>query len=96
MWGTRNAAKVLRSKFKSDGCTGIPDFWFLDACREHDWEYYIGGDGEDRLDADRRLRRRIMAKSHFGVLSPMANMVYAGVRLFGLKHFNYQQDDRRG
>ena len=101
--GTRSAAKLLRRKtqsrakrhdedFESDGCTGVPDFWFYEACKEHDWDYYIGGDEEDRKEADQRLARRIQHRSRFGKLSPWAAIVYAGVRLFGWQHFNYTDD----
>lgn len=103
--GIRSAQKLLRRKtqsrakrhdddFETDGCTGVPDFWFFKACKKHDRAYWEGGYEEDRLEADRELRQDIQDASVFGRFSPWSHIVYAGVRKFGRQHFNYH--DRGG
>lgn len=71
---------------KSDGCTGVPD-WFLDDCIVHDWWYRMkidfNGSPISREEADKRYRWMMQRRSVFGVYSPMAWWRWAGVKLFG-------------
>lgn len=73
-------------KVKSDGCSGVPDF-YRDACLEHDYHYANAktwyGDPVTRAQADARFRKVIQWKSPFGIFSPMSWWRWAGLRLFG-------------
>ena len=83
----RRKARAL----KSDGCTGVPDF-YLDCCLEHDIHYRtgktLGGKPLTRAQADARLRRCIQSRSVFGWFSPMSWWRWAAVRLFGSRAFH--------
>jgi len=73
-------------QLKSDGCTGVPD-WFLYSCEEHDIHYRthktILSDDLDRDQADYVLRRRVQQGSVFGWLSPISWIRWTGVRIAG-------------
>ena len=45
-------AEPAPDEFKDDGCTGVPDKPFRPCCRQHDWEYHLGGVEADRRAAD--------------------------------------------
>ncbi len=45
-------AETAPDEFEDDGCTGVPDKPFRPCCRQHDWEYHLGGTTIDRLRAD--------------------------------------------
>ena len=79
---------MIKNKFKSDGCSGVPELIFHDCCVQHDKDYYnkIG-----RLKADRKFRdnmyREVVkypcdAKTSIAYLD-IADAYYLGVRLFG-------------
>lgn len=81
--------------FETNGCTFIPDdlFFFRDcsktpACVVHDYDYFIGGTWHDFREANKRLRRNLIA---LGVPSWDAFVVYAGVCLGGAPHFNFYE-----
>jgi len=81
-WRTvKHVAKAL----KSDGCTGVPDF-YVDACLEHDCFYRthqtIFGAPITKDEADWILKRRIQQWSWLGWLSPMAQWRYWFLRRF--------------
>ena len=66
--------------FVSDGCSLFPDGDWRDCCVEHDRAYHKGGTGQERLAADRALRRCVAARGH----PVVAWIMYRGVRLGGL------------
>lgn len=71
-WRTvRSKAK----KLKSDGCTGVPDF-YLECCLEHDIHYRthkkMDGTRITKAQADKTLKECIQSRSIFGRYSPMA------------------------
>mgnify|MGYP001565045051 CR=1 FL=1 len=76
------------SMLKSDGCTGVPDFYRL-GCLEHDVAYRSGKDPHrspiTRREADKRLRWYIQKESAFGVCSLMSWWRWIAVRLFAGK-----------
>ncbi len=49
-------AETAPDEFEDDGCTGVPDKPFRPCCRQHDWEYHLGGTTIDRLRADTDFR----------------------------------------
>ena len=63
---TEADSKLVKNYVKSDGCTGVPDF-FVEACREHDFYYRTHHDFEGKLitrsEADKRFRLRIQSLS---------------------------------
>ena len=73
----------MDNNFTSDGCTFFPDtirgISLLPPCVEHDYAYYLGGSKEDRLKADKQLRKRV---KELGMPKVAATMYYA-VRFFG-------------
>ena len=68
------------------------------ACDAHDWDYNEGGDESDRLVADRRILKNMLAVIDAYHLSKsvrirckmMAYQYFAGVRFFGWTCFNYK------
>lgn len=45
------------NKFKSDGCSGAPDLFWKDCCKEHDFYYRFPKVAKvSRREADKRLR----------------------------------------
>jgi hypothetical protein len=72
----------------ADQCSFVPD---IDAqvsscCGAHDVAYSIGGTGLDRLLADLEFRHCIRQDARRPVI---AEIYYAGVRLFGWLFFNF-------
>jgi hypothetical protein len=65
--------------FKTDGCTGVPDFNFRSCCVTHDRVYWQGGACRDRLAADIRLRSCIQDHGHPHV----AELYFLAVRVGG-------------
>lgn len=76
--------RELAKELKSDGCTGVPDF-FLDCCFEHDvhWRSGVTLDGNpiSQMEANRELRRCIQSRSKFGFFSPLAWERFIGTTL---------------
>ena len=68
---------IEAARIKSDGCSGIPDFYYT-ICLEHDihyayhWDFFTSGDPILQEDADLYLKWGIWAHSWFGRWSPMA------------------------
>ena len=91
LWENRNYIFLINMRagaLKSDGCTGMPDFYRL-GCMEHDIAYRSGKDPYQepitREEADRRLRWYIQKESVLGVLSPMSWWIWAAVKWFAGK-----------
>lgn len=76
--------------FSSDGCSLFPDRSLItskdwcDCCLEHDIAYWQGGTKAQRLEADRKLRDCVLAKTGDSVL---AEAMYQGVRFGGSPWF---------
>lgn len=85
---TSEDIKLIRWYIKTDGCTGVPDF-YLEECIKHDFYYrtHVGFDGRliSRSDADKLFRQGIQRKSFLGVLSPMAWWRWLFVRLLAAR-----------
>ena len=75
--------------FRTDGCSGGmswvwrriaggPPPW-ESACVEHDYDYWLGGSKEDRLQADKDLARRVAWRGH----PTWAALIYWSVRIGG-------------
>jgi len=92
----RNAWRAI----KGDGCSAVPDWHddYTECCNRHDADYRTGYDEEGRAitrrQADERLRAcmKAKAKTPFGqfILTPL---YFAGVRLFGRKHWRGAHDN---
>ncbi len=73
----------------------IPTWHGRDTCCAHDLAYWIGGDEEDRAEADRALYDgliRASASAWFGArlwMRLMSLWFYVGVRVDGHHHFHY-------
>ena len=83
---TKEYVKLLDSAIKSDGCTGVKDY-YRDCCVIHDLAYRGAVDpwgvSITRAQADTNLRLCIQSKSRLGVFSPLSWVRYAGVSVFG-------------
>ena len=75
--------------FSSDGCSAFPDGTFeqnqlwLRCCTAHDYAYWKGGSYQQRLDADKALRRCVAAVGE----EEIALIMLAGVRVGGSPFF---------
>ena len=82
----RRQVQAYAECLKSDGCTGVPDF-YEDACFEHDIHFRTHLTIDDRPitfeEANHWLGERIKAESCFGRFSPMAWWRERGVTIFG-------------
>lgn len=72
----RKKCKAIALALKSDGCTGVPNF-YLNRCYEHDIAYktgigFIDGKSVNKKEADTRLKWGIQSDSWFGRYSPLA------------------------
>jgi hypothetical protein len=81
-------------RFPLNCCGGwlpIPDFGMSEVCAQHDYRYWVGGDAEDRLEADRTFMGDI--EDVLWERPALANVVslgyYLAVRAFGWIHFHY-------
>jgi hypothetical protein len=66
--------------FKSDGCSCFPDGRWVVCCVKHDLNYWMGGNGKERSDADLELKRCVSEKGH----PVVAELMYYGVRIGGV------------
>lgn len=75
--------------FSSDGCSAFPDGTFeqnqlwLRCCTAHDVAYWQGGTYQQRVDADKALRRCVAAVGE----EEIALLMLAGVRVGGSPFF---------
>lgn len=75
--------------FSSDGCSAFPDGTFeqnqlwLRCCTAHDYAYWQGGTYQQRVDADKALRRCVAAVGE----EEIALLMLAGVRVGGSPFF---------
>lgn len=70
--------------FNSDGCSGSPDsiagYSIIHCCIAHDFDYWIGGDETQKIQADKTLKQCIQAS----VPMPLIGDIYAlGVNIGG-------------
>lgn len=76
-------------KYKTNGCTGVPDGDWLDCCTLHDHSYVRGGGVLDRFRADWNLGHCIYCIGRkrgwlWAVLYALIGLTYFfGCRLFG-------------
>ncbi len=66
--------------FTTDQCSVWPDGDWQSCCIEHDFAYWCGGSGKQRVQADNRLEHCVKAKGH----PVMSKIMRLGVRLGGL------------
>jgi hypothetical protein len=66
--------------FVSDGCSRWFNGNWVDCCVVHDFGYWMGGTREERKKCDLSLRNCVACKGH----SFMADIMYLGVRIFGI------------
>jgi len=78
--------------FTSDGCSAFPDgsitqndLW-LSCCTEHDKAYWQGGNYQQRLDADIKLKRCVAATGE----AVIAELMLSGVRVGGSPYWPTQ------
>lgn len=86
----------LAAKLHSDGCTGVPDLWFSDCCRQHDIEYRTGrtwrGRATSRWQADWRLARCVYQRAITPIDRYVGSlMIWIGVRVLGARAWNRNQ-----
>lgn len=73
----------------------VPDWIFLWACLEHDFDYWVGGTEQDRYMADRRFRQHMLEAASYEPwyvrwwYQALANVYYAAVRYVSKKFFYY-------
>ena len=78
------------SAFSSDGCSLFPDASIISSddwcscCFEHDVAYWRGGTTQQRLVADKELKRCVAEKTNNEAL---ATLMYEGVRVGGSPYF---------
>lgn len=73
----------------------VPDWVFLDACLQHDFDYWVGGTAAERRTADRRFHSNMLAAankaSHWYLrwwYQGLARLYYFGVRTFARKYWH--------
>ena len=67
----------------TDGCTGVPDGNYCQACHRHDFRYRNGT--VSRAEADALLREDVRERGH-----PFLGWIFwVGVRLFGGRHYQW-------
>ncbi|HAX18562.1 MAG TPA: hypothetical protein DCY00_08240 [Actinobacteria bacterium] len=66
--------------FKSDGCSCFPDGNWIECCIKHDIYYWMGGTRQERLEADRELRKCVSEKGY----KITGFLMYYGVRAGGV------------
>ena len=92
---TEMEGPVPETEFESNGLTGAPDFISGADCRPaghfHDYMYTIGGDETDRERADYAFYRNLC---RCGLPRWMAGFEFRRVRLFGIRHFRYDDPPR--
>ena len=76
---------VVLHEWLGEQCSFVPDLDVADCCAVHDNDYLIGGNEFDRWWADLRFRQCIRERGR----PVVAEIYYAGVRLFGWMFFNY-------
>ena len=83
--GSGCAVSAALKPFTTDGCSEFPDgtqshktLW-LSCCTEHDKAYWQGGTYDQRLQADKALRRCVASLGEPGI----AAVMLAGVRVGG-------------
>lgn len=62
--------------YSTDGCSMFPDGVWQSCCLAHDVAYWCGGDKDDRINADRELRRCVNE-----IVPTVGSFIYGGVRL---------------
>jgi len=77
------------AEFKDSGCGPgnfwtklAPDLWFAPCCRQHDWDYFVGGTECDRVIADKYLRNCALARAPWWG-KPLALLYHQAVKRFG-------------
>jgi hypothetical protein len=87
-WGR---IKQWAKDHKSDGCTGVKDF-YVESCHEHDYHYRYGvtlyGDPISFCQANARLRQVIQMKSKLRWFSPVSWGRYLGTTVLGITIWN--------
>ncbi len=86
--------------FKGDGCTGVPDGHWGEACRYHDWYYQFIRDLIDQKVSKHVVKAHRLAadaffKSNLKTLGGPAHIYYIGVRLCAwrvLKRYRRKKD----
>lgn len=75
---------VKQKKFVSDGCTFLFDNEWSTCCLEHDRAYWLGGNADDRFNADTRFEQCLFNKTRNDLFSTVA---YGIVRIGGVPYF---------
>lgn len=85
VYGTAYGKETPPRPFVYDGCTFFLDSLFTsdftEACSVHDMAYWYGGTGEERKNADKKLREDLKKTGTFGYI--VSYPAYIAVRLFG-------------
>jgi len=68
------------SEFSSDGCSLWPDSVWVECCVIHDTVYWIGVTSDERMQADRDLRKCVSSTGH----PVIGSIMYYGVRAGGV------------
>lgn len=87
-------------EYRTNGCTGVPDFDWKDCCDQHDRDYQDGGGWFAKFRADWRLakcigcKRRavgsLLRRAAYAVGHVLLGGVYfVGVRVFGSVFFHW-------
>lgn len=74
-------------KSMGDGCSGVCDFWWTEACDKHDKAYHEGGTVEDKLVADGKFYDDMCSTP--GVGGWMARRGWARIRYTGIRFATY-------
>ncbi len=75
----RNNFKTPSIPFSTDGCSVVPDLNIRDICITHDIEYWLGGDKQEKENADNVFYESLREKN--GAI--FAYIFYVGVKYGG-------------
>lgn len=87
-------------KFATDGCTGVPDFFFFECCENHDFGYEFGAElgALSRLQEDNALfscmkRKLKKHNKNKGWMWVLPYIYWLGVRVIGWSRYNKGQQN---
>lgn len=90
-------AKICNGCGGKGGWFNPPEFCFHASCNHHDFNYWLGGDEEDRKKADKQFYAAMLedCERYKGLRKyyyrSMAWVYYRAVRMCGSQFFNYHQ-----
>ena len=89
----REHLKMLAQLVKADGCSSALDFWFSEACNEHDVYYRTGEDCNGKPITRKQADALFFESMQRDAITPvgkwiLAPMYWGAVRIFGKRHYH--------